>query len=81
MKLVCSVHEEQSDFNVDKRRFSAILYRSICISWHLQLRTGGFFVGLKLYCPHALGDGNQHIWIMKKMLEFSTVLSMLSPYL
>ena len=37
---------------------------------------------VKVYCPHALADGNQRIWIREKMLEFSsTVLSTLSPYL
>jgi len=37
------------------------------------------FVGAKFYCPHALADGNQHIQIREKMLEFSsTVLSALS---
>jgi len=40
------------------------------------------FVGAKFYCPHALADGKQHVWIMQKTLEFSsTVLSTLSPYL
>jgi len=39
------------------------------------------FVGAKFHCPHALADGKQHIWIREKTLEFSTVLSALSPYL
>jgi len=39
------------------------------------------FVGVKFYSPHALADGNQHIRIRDKVLEFSTVLSMVSPYL
>ena len=57
------------------------LYRSTCISWHLQLRTGGF-CWCKVLCLHALGNGNQRIWIRDKTLEFfSTVLSTLSPYL
>jgi len=38
------------------------------------------FVGAKFYCPHTLTDGNQHIQITEKTLEFSTVLSTLSPY-
>ena len=39
------------------------------------------FVGAKFYCPHVLADGNQHIRIREKMLEFSsTVLSTLSLY-
>jgi len=51
------------------------------MSQHLQLRTGDF-VGAKLYCPHALADGNQRIQIREKMLEFSsTVLSTMSSYL
>ena len=34
----------------------------------------------KFYCPHALVDGSQHIWI-REMLELSsTVLSTLCPY-
>ena len=32
------------------------------------------------HIPHALADGNQRIQIKEKMLEFSTVLSTLSPY-
>ena len=44
------------------------LYRSTCVSQHLQLRTGGFCC----LCPHALADGNQHIQIREKTLEFST---------
>jgi len=52
------------------------LYRSTCISQHLE-----DFGGAKFYCPHALADGNEHIWIRQKTLEFSsTVLSTLSPY-
>jgi len=31
------------------------LYRSTCVSWHLQLRTGGF-AGAKFYCSHAPAD-------------------------
>jgi len=45
------------------------LYRSTCVSWHLQLRTEGF-VGAKFYCLHALADGNQRI----RMSENDTVL-------
>ena len=41
----------------------------------------GDFVGAKFYCPHALADGNQHIRIREKTLEFSsTMLSTLSLY-
>ena len=57
------------------------LYRSACVSRHLQLTTGGFCWRAKFYCPHALADGNQRIQIRDKTLEFSTVLSTLSPYL
>jgi len=40
------------------------------------------FVGATFYCPHALADGSQRIWIREKTLEFSsTVLSTLSPCL
>ena len=40
------------------------------------------FVGAKFHCPHALADGNQHIQIREKTLEFSSrVLSTLSSYL
>ena len=35
----------------------------------------------KFYYPHALADGDQRIWIMEKMLEFSTVSYTLSLYL
>jgi len=56
------------------------LYKSTCISWHLQLRTGGF-CWCRVLLPHALTDGNQCIWISEKMLELSAVLSILSPYL
>ena len=36
---------------------------------------------MKFYCPHALADGNQHIRIREKTLEFSsTVLAKLSAY-
>jgi len=30
------------------------------------------FVGVKFYCPHALANGNQHIRIREKTLEFSS---------
>jgi len=56
------------------------IYRSTCISRHLQLKTGGS-AGAKFYCPHALDDGTQHIWIREKKLEFSTVSTTLSLYL
>jgi len=46
------------------------LYRSTCVSRHLQIRT----VGAQFYCPHVLADGNQCIRIREKTLEFSTVL-------
>jgi len=39
------------------------------------------FVGANFYCLHSLADGNQRIQIREKMLEFSTVLATLSPYL
>ena len=52
------------------------LYRSTCVSWHLQLGIKENFAGAKFYCSHALGDGNQRIRIRQKTLEFSsTVLS------
>jgi len=39
------------------------------------------FVGAKFYCPHALDDGNQCIWIREKTLKFSSVvLDTLSLY-
>jgi len=56
------------------------LYRTTCISWHPQLRTGGFCWS-KVLLPHALDDGNKHIHIREKTLEFSSVvLPVLSPY-
>jgi len=36
------------------------------------------FVGAKFYCLHSVADGNQHIQVREKTLEFS---SMVSPYL
>ena len=51
------------------------LYRSTSVSQHLQLRTGGFS-----WCKVLLPACNQRIRIREKTLEFSTVLSMLSPY-
>jgi len=40
------------------------------------------FVGEKFYYPYALADGSQHIPLMEKTLEFSSVvLSTLSPYI
>jgi len=57
------------------------LHRSTCISWQLQLRTGGF-CRCKVLLPACLADGNQHILIREKTLEFSsTKLSILPPYL
>jgi len=60
------------------------LYRSACISWHVQLKTGDLrFCQCKVLLPTFLVvDGNQHIRTRKKMLEFSSiVLSTLSLYL
>ena len=36
---------------------------------------------MQFYCLHAVADGNRRIRIREKTLEFSTVLSTLSPYL
>jgi len=56
------------------------LYRTTCISQHLQLRTGGFCWS-KVLLPACHCDGNYHIQIREKMLEFSsTVLPAPSPY-
>ena len=52
------------------------LYRSTCVSYELE-----DFDGAKFYCPHAIADGSQYIRTGEKTLEFSTVLSTLSPYL
>jgi len=55
------------------------LYRSTCVSSHLQLTTGGF-CWCKVLLPDANADGNQRIQAREKTLEFSlTVLSTLSP--
>jgi len=56
------------------------LYRSTCISWHLHLQLEDS-VGEKFYCPHTLADGNRHVQISEKMLDFSAALSTLSLYL
>ena len=53
------------------------LYRSTCVSRHLQFRSAEF-CWCKFYCLHVLAHGNQHIRIREKTLEFSTVLSTLS---
>jgi len=62
----------------NNHRFTAIIYRSIFVRRHLQLRTGGF---CWCYRPHALAGGNKRNQIREKTLEFSTVLSTLSPCL
>ena len=62
----------------NNHRSTAIIYRSIFVRWHLQLRTGGF---CWCYRPHALAGGNKRNQIREKTLEFSTVLSTLSPCL
>ena len=46
------------------------LYRSTCISRHLQLKMADF-VGAKFYCPHALAGGSEYIGIREKTLVFS----------
>ena len=57
-----------------------VFYGHNCISWHLQLRTGAS-ARAKFYCLHALGDGNWHIWITKKMVHPTAAIpAMLLPY-
>ena len=51
------------------------LYRSVCVSRHLQLRTGRGFCWCKVLLPRALADGNQRIRITQKTLEFSSTIS------
>ena len=55
------------------------LYRSTCVSRHLQLRTRGF-CWCKVLLPHTLADGNQHMWIREETMKFLNSLSTLSPY-
>jgi len=52
-----------------------------CVSWHPQLRNGGFRAELLPTNPHALADSDSSylIWIREKTLEFSMVLP--APYL
>jgi len=45
------------------------LYTSTCVSRHLQLRTGGHFVGSKFYCPHAFADGKSRTLIGSHILQ------------
>ena len=45
------------------------LYRSACVSRQLQLRTGGF-CWCKVLLPACPCDGNQHILVREKTLEF-----------
>jgi len=49
------------------------LYRSTCVSQHLQSKLEDF-VGAKFNCPHALADSNQGILIREKKLEFSSTV-------
>jgi len=46
-------HRPQTTYSKPTTTVLQPLYRSTCMSQHLQLRTGDF-VGAKLYCPHAL---------------------------
>ena len=55
------------------------LYRSTCVSRHIQLRTRGF-CWCKVLLPHTLADGNQHMWIREETMKFLNSLSTLSPY-
>jgi len=67
--------DEQQQQQQQQPRVPRRLYRSTCVSWHLQLRTEEDIVGAKF-------DGNQRIRIREKTLEFSsTVLSALFPCL
>ena len=47
------------------------LYRSACVSRHLQLRTGGF-CRCKVFLPACPSDANQRIRTREKTLEFSS---------
>ena len=63
----------------NNHRFTAIMQvnrRPALASTSRELEN---FVGAKFYCPHAIADSNQCIRSSKKTLEFSTVLSTLSP--
>jgi len=45
------------------------LYTSACVSRHLQLRTGGHFVGAKFYCQHSFADGKSRTLIRSHILQ------------
>jgi len=65
--LLCSVHKSTTT--------TAILwplYRSICISWHLQLRTAGF-CWCKV-CRYALADGNQDTGALFNSVIYTTTV-------
>ena len=80
VKPTCLWKSHQVNNNNNQPTILQPLYRLTCIGWHLQLRSGGF-VGAEFYCLHAPADDNQRIQIREKMLEFSTLLFTLSPYL
>jgi len=56
------------------------LYRSTCLSQHLHIRIGGF-CWCKVLLPTCSADGNQHIHIREKTLEFSSTLSLYLIYM
>jgi len=58
------------------------LLLTLTLTLHQQNRSVlNWWCWLKFYCPHALADGNQHIQIREKTLEFtSSVLSTHFPY-
>jgi len=45
------------------------LCTSACVSRHLQLRTGGHFVGAKFYCQHSFADGKSRTLIGSHILQ------------
>jgi len=64
----------------DNNNHFTAMYRSISVSQHTNQEVE-HSIGTKFNCPHALADGNLHIWDMEKTLVFSsTVIPTPSPH-
>jgi len=55
------------------------LYRSTCVSRHLQLRTESDFIGAKFYCPYALADVTLELRVNKRRYSVHFAFDLL-PY-
>jgi len=61
----------------NNHRFTAIIHNiQVYLRWPAPpVKNLEDFVGAKVYCPHALADGNQRFRIRDKTLEFSATVS------